>query len=31
VLAHEGDWLKVRLAAANSVGFVRKEFVAPVD
>jgi hypothetical protein len=31
VLANEGDWLKVRLAAANSVGFVRKEFVAPID
>jgi hypothetical protein len=31
VLANEGDWLKVKLAAANSIGFVRKEFVAPVD
>jgi hypothetical protein len=31
VLANEGDWLKVKLAAANSVGFVRKEFVAPLD
>jgi hypothetical protein len=31
VLANEGDWLKVKLAAANSVGFVRKEFVAPID
>jgi hypothetical protein len=31
VLANEGDWLKVRLAAANSVGFVRKEFLAPID
>ncbi|HEY6368219.1 MAG TPA: AgmX/PglI C-terminal domain-containing protein [Candidatus Binatia bacterium] len=31
VLGNEGDWLKVKLAAANSVGFVRKEFVAPID
>jgi hypothetical protein len=31
VLANEGDWLKVNLAAGNSVGFVRREFVAPVD
>ena len=31
VLANDGDWLKVRLATANSVGFVRKEFVAPID
>jgi hypothetical protein len=31
VLANEGDWLKVKLAAANSIGFVRKEFVAPLD
>jgi hypothetical protein len=31
VLANEGDWLKVKLAAANSVGFVRKEFVAPIE
>jgi hypothetical protein len=31
VLANEGDWLKVKLAAANSIGFVRKEFVAPID
>jgi hypothetical protein len=31
VLANEGDWLKVKLATANSVGFVRKEFVAPID
>jgi hypothetical protein len=31
VLANDGDWLKVRLATANSVGFVRKEFVAPLD
>jgi hypothetical protein len=31
VLANEGDWLKVKLASANSVGFVRKEFVAPID
>jgi hypothetical protein len=31
VLANEGDWLKVKLAAANSVGFVRKEFLAPID
>jgi uncharacterized protein YgiM (DUF1202 family) len=31
VLGNEGDWLKVKLAAPNSVGFVRKEFVAPID
>jgi hypothetical protein len=31
VLANEGDWLKVKSAAANSVGFVRKEFVAPIE
>jgi hypothetical protein len=31
VLANEGDWLKVKLAAGNSVCFVRKEFVAPID
>jgi hypothetical protein len=31
VLANEGDWLKVKLATANSVGFVRREFLAPAD
>ena len=31
VLANEGDWLKVKSTIANSVGFVRKEFVAPID
>jgi hypothetical protein len=31
VLANEGDWLKVKIAAADSIGFVRKEFVAPID
>jgi TonB family protein len=31
VLETKGDWLKVRLADDGSVGFVRKEFVIPID
>jgi TonB family protein len=31
VLETKGDWLRVRLADAGSVGFVRKEFVMPID
>jgi hypothetical protein len=30
VLKIEGKWLKVKLAETGAVGFVRKEFVAPV-
>jgi hypothetical protein len=31
VLETQGDWLKVRLSDAGSVGFVRKEFVIPIN
>jgi outer membrane biosynthesis protein TonB len=31
VLESKGDWLKVKLADADSVGFVRKEFVIPIN
>jgi len=31
VLNKAGDWLEVRAAADGPIGFVRKEFVKPVD
>lgn len=31
ILEHRGDWLKVRIADAGFVGFVRKEFVSPIN
>jgi hypothetical protein len=30
LLENNGDWLKVRVADAGSIGFVRKEFVTPI-
>jgi Bacterial SH3 domain len=30
LLEDQGDWLKVRVTNAESVGFVRKEFLIPV-
>lgn len=30
VLENKGDWLKVKVADAGSVGFIRKEFVTPI-
>lgn len=31
LLERKGDWLKVRLADARAVGFVRKEYLTPVN
>ena len=31
VLENRGDWLKVKLADAGFIGFVRKEFVSPIN
>jgi hypothetical protein len=31
LLENKGDWLKVKLADAGSIGFVRKEFVTPIN
>jgi Bacterial SH3 domain len=31
ILENRGDWLKVKIADAGSIGFVRKEFVSPVE
>ena len=31
LLENRGDWLKVKLADAGSIGFLRKEFVSPVN
>ena len=31
VLEERGDWLKVKLAGAGFIGFVRKEFVSPIN
>jgi hypothetical protein len=31
ILEHRGDWLKVRSAAGGQVGFVRKEYVSPLN
>jgi hypothetical protein len=31
ILENRGDWLKVRMADAGSIGFVRKEFVSPTN
>jgi hypothetical protein len=30
LLENKGDWLKVSVADTGSVGFIRKEFVAPI-
>lgn len=30
VLENKGDWLKVKVADAGSVGFIRKEFITPI-
>ena len=31
ILEHRGDWLKVRSTAGGQVGFVRKEYVSPLN
>ncbi len=31
VLRHQGDWLEVRSTANGPTGFIRKEFIAPVE
>lgn len=31
LVENRGDWLKVKLADADSIGFLRKEFVSPVN
>jgi hypothetical protein len=31
ILENRGDWLKVKIADAGSIGFVRKEFVSPIN
>jgi len=31
VLENNGDWLKVKLADTGSVGFIRKEFLTPIN
>lgn len=31
VLENKGDWLKVKVADAGSVGFIRKEFLTPIN
>jgi hypothetical protein len=31
LIERKGDWMKVRLADARAVGFVRKEYLAPVN
>ena len=31
LLERKGDWLKVRMADAGAIGFVRKEYLAPVN
>ena len=31
VLENKGDWLKVKVADAGSTGFIRKEFLAPIN
>jgi hypothetical protein len=31
IVENRGDWLKVRIADAGFVGFVRKEFVSPIN
>jgi hypothetical protein len=31
LLENKGDWLKVKLADAGSIGFLRKEFVSPIN
>jgi len=31
LLENKGDWLKVKVAHANSIGFVRKEYVTPLN
>jgi hypothetical protein len=31
VMENKGDWLKVKVASVGAVGFVRKEFIAPLE
>jgi len=31
VIENKGDWLKVKVADADSVGFIRKEFLTPIN
>jgi hypothetical protein len=31
ILENRGDWLKVKLADAGPIGFVRKEYVSPIN
>jgi len=31
LLENKGDWLKVKVAHANSIGFVRKEYITPLN
>ena len=31
IIENEGDWLKVKIADAGFIGFVRKEFVSPIN
>jgi hypothetical protein len=31
IVESRGDWLKVRTAAGDQVGFVRKEYVSPLN
>jgi len=31
ILENRGDWLKVKLADAGLIGFVRKEFISPIN
>jgi hypothetical protein len=31
IVENRGDWLKVKIADAGFVGFVRKEFVSPIN
>ena len=31
LLENKGDWLKVKVAHANAVGFVRKEYITPLN
>ncbi len=31
IVENRGDWLKVKIADAGFIGFVRKEFVSPIN
>jgi len=31
IVENKGDWLKVKIADAGFIGFVRKEFVSPLN